>query len=127
MRKLHSNFTQTPHKLHTNFTQTSHKLHINFTQFSHKLHTNFMKTSTEFWISCCDRVHNCGSHHQKCPSPTTNSLLTWRTRPKPIDLLKQRNVNKEDQTTSLAKRPVRRKKREQRNAGPGRKKQRNTA
>ncbi len=45
MRKLHSNFTQTPQKLHTNFTQTSHKLHTNFTQTSHKLHTNFTQTS----------------------------------------------------------------------------------
>jgi hypothetical protein len=54
-------------------------------------------------------------------------MLTWRTRPKPMDSLKQRNVNEEDQTTSLTNRLARRKKREQRNAGPRRKKQRNTA
>jgi hypothetical protein len=48
-------------------------------------------------------------------------MLTWRTRPKPMDLLKQRNVNEEDQTTSLTNRPVRRKKIEQRKAEPRRK------
>jgi hypothetical protein len=54
-------------------------------------------------------------------------MLTWRTRPKPMDSLKERNVNEEDQTTSLTNRLVGRKKREQRNARPRRKKQRNTA
>jgi hypothetical protein len=55
-------------------------------------------------------------------------MLTRRTRPKPMDLLKERrNMNEEDQTTSLTNRLVGRKKREQRNARPKRKKQRNTA
>jgi hypothetical protein len=51
-------------------------------------------------------------------------MLTWRTRPKLMDLLKQRNMNEEEQTTSLTNRLIRQKKTEQRNAGPRR---RNTA
>jgi hypothetical protein len=100
--KPHTNFTQTSHKLHTNITQTSHKHYenFNFTQNSRKLQLN--RFTMSFLL---DPIIN-NARHQQCPSSTTNSMLTWRTRPKLIDSLKQRNVNEEDQTTSLTNRLV---------------------